>query len=684
MKTLVSPSPLLRASRLLFAAGLAWTVLAGLAAGDLAARRTAALADEPWIVIGSNRDGALRAYSLRSDGSRLTRLLPGGSRLVPIVISRNGETVLYTTTWFGEGAMYVSRASGTGLRRLAKGDASGPALSGDGRWLAFSPGRGGISIVRTDGRGRRQLMKRCDCGVSDWAPNGRLVVLNGGKETLDGDGVLERISVLPLHGKRRIVARMGVNTGQHHDHDGAAWSPDGSWIAYLNLEDNNRRIGLYLVRPNGKQAHRIVRGAVITMAWSPDGKKLAFVYEKGQVAVVGVDGRGLTRLPLGATAHSVAWSPDGQRLAVAAAAGEDRSQIFVVGEDGRDARRVTAEGENSLIGWTTRAPVLPPATPIQPSERVLDARSVAIATPVAALSADGTRVAFVPNARAADCTHAAVWTLGENSIARFVLPAPCRPEVPRTREVALAGSRVAWTMHGSENDNECSIAVVTAMLGSPQPLWLHGAGPNQAGCARDYYHLRGDGDLFVFNDGSRIVRIGNGREACQQGNPSPKICATLRRSQAGSVDSVSGALIAVRQPGAVTVLDDRGQLVRRFPFSPADVRGARVDGSRLVVWRFNVLEVYDVATGARVRSLPVPVGFRLGDVDGGTAVLLATEAITLLRLDDGTSRTLAPGRAPVLADLEPAGLFYSYATGDGGGRVALLPRAEAEPARRAG
>ena len=432
MKTLVSPSPLLRASRLLVAAGLAWTVLAGLAAGDLAARRTAALADEPWIVIGSNRDGALRAYSLRSDGSRLTRLLPGGSRLVPIVISRNGETVLYTTTWFGEGAMYVSRASGTGLRRLAKGDASGPALSGDGRWLAFSPGRGGISIVRTDGRGRRQLMKRCDCGVSDWSPNGRSVVLNGGKETLDGDGVLERISVLPLHGKRRIVARMGENTGQHHDHDGAAWSPDGRWIAYLNLEDNNRRIGLYLVRPNGKQAHRIVRGAVITMAWSPDGKKLAFVYEKGQVAVVGVDGRGLTRLPLGATAHSVAWSPDGQRLAVAAAAGEDRSQIFVVGEDGRDARRVTAEGENSLIGWTTRAPVLPPAPPIPPSERVLDARSVATATPVAALSADGTRVAFVPNARAADCTHAAVWTLGENSIARFVLPAPCRPEVPRS------------------------------------------------------------------------------------------------------------------------------------------------------------------------------------------------------------------------------------------------------------
>jgi len=30
----------------------------------------------------------------------------------------------------------------------------------------------------------------------------------------------------------------------------------------------------------------------------------------------------------------------------------------------------------------------------------------------------------------------------------------------------------------------------------------------------------------------------------------------------------------------------------------------------------------------------------------------------------------------VLADLEPPGLYYSYATEDGGGRVVFVPRAE--------
>ena len=252
------------------------------------------------------------------------------------------------------------------------------------------------------------------------------------------------------------------------------------------------------------------------------------------------------------------------------------------------------------------------------------------------------------------------------------------------REVALAGARVAWTLSFEENKGECSVALKSATLESPQPLWLHGAGPNRDGCVPDYYHVRGDGELPVFNDGSRVVRIGRGRETCQQSNRGSGICSTLRRNQTGSVDSVSGALIAVRRPGAVTVLDDRGQVVRTLPFSPADVQAARLDGGRLVVWRFSVLEVYDVATGARVGSHPVPAGFRLRDVDGGVAVLVSGEAITLLRLADGTSRTFFPGRRPVLAELEPTGLYYSYATGDGGGRVTFLPRAEAEPARRAG
>jgi hypothetical protein len=49
----------------------------------------------------------------------------------------------------------------------------------------------------------------------------------------------------------------------------------------------------------------------------------------------------------------------------------------------------------------------------------------------------------------------------------------------------------------------------------------------------------------------------------------------------------------------------------------------------------------------------------------------------LLRLDDSRSVTLTPGKSPVLTDLEPLGLYYSYASGKEG-RVVFMPRAELE------
>src|SRR5207245_1709642 len=123
------------------------------------------------------------------------------------------------------------------------------------------------------------------------------------------------------------------------------------------------------------------------------------------------------------------------------------------------------------------------------------------------------------------------------------------------------------------------------------------------------FHLHGDGDLLVFNDTSestRLVKIGGGSEHCQEGEPkSPAICTTLRRaSHAGPVDSVSAGLIAVREPDEVAVLDAQGALVREFPFLPDEVSAARLDGGLLVVARLAVIDVYDVATGARVLSQP--------------------------------------------------------------------------------
>src|SRR5207244_6997431 len=139
------------------------------------------------------------------------------------------------------------------------------------------------------------------------------------------------------------------------------------------------------------------------------------------------------------------------------------------------------------------------------------------------------------------------------------------------------------------------------------------------------YHLRGDGDLLVYSDGSTLARVGVGSAKCGD-----LACTTLRSERDGHVccpDSVSGGLIALREPGSVTVLDDQGRLVRSFTFAPDDVSAARLDSGRLVVWRFGVLEEYDVATGARLLSRPMPAGYRLADVDGGIAALTSAGSV---------------------------------------------------------
>jgi hypothetical protein len=77
-----------------------------------------------------------------------------------------------------------------------------------------------------------------------------------------------------------------------------------------------------------------------------------------------------------------------------------------------------------------------------------------------------------------------------------------------------------------------------------------------------------------------------------------------------------------------------------------------------------------------VLQRPLPARFRLVDVDGGIAVLLRNNVVMLLRLEDGRSLTVTPGRSPVLGEIEAPGLYYSYGTKDGGGQVVFMPKAE--------
>jgi hypothetical protein len=624
----------------LFREALVGGLVAALLAGSSVQAQTAVAAKQAarggkyWIVLASDRDGTNRAYSIRPDGSRLTLLLPRSRSQPPQAISANGRTVAYEDG-------FVSRADGRSLRRVTKG---GPmTLSRDGRKLAFVADDG-LWVSDTNGRHRHRLARGRSLWDPSFSPNARAI-------TYWGLGDPDYVFAQTLDGRRRRLAR-----GRR-----PKWSPDGRWIAYQGSYGDSG--ALYVIRPDGTRRHRVGRNAY-DLSWSPNGKELA--YGGDSLTIVGVTGRHPRKLSThGMQASYPVWSPDGRQLFVTL-----DGQLWTVARDGRGLRRLTNAGVNVAIGSARLAPALPPAKSLPPTERVRDRRTVVTSTPVSDLSADGARAAFVTESPI-DCDHPAVWTPATKAIARFDFPHLCLPTSTGSGiyDLELAGSRVAWVDYGGGNTWEFALRTATLRDRHPRRLSYESAD------AGEYwrFQVRGHADVLVFNDRERLARVGGGRESCQEnGFQAVSICTTIRRDvHAAPIESVSGQLIAIREPDAVAVVDLRGDVVHVFPFAASS---ARLDGDHLIVVRGTGLERYNVQSGALEMTQSIPPGYTLADVDGGIAVLRRAAAIRLVRLDDGRSLAIER-RGPMYGDLEGPGLYYSYAVGKTG-RVAFLPRSE--------
>lgn len=132
-----------------------------------------------------------------------------------------------------------------------------------------------------------------------------------------------------------------------------AWSPDGKQIAYVSFEGGSSAIFVQNLATGGRTRVTDAPGINGAPAWSPDGYELAVTLSKDgspDIYVVDVSSRALRKLTKDdAIETEASWSPDGRSLVFTSDRG-GKPQLYTVSANGGEARRLTFEGEYNARG----------------------------------------------------------------------------------------------------------------------------------------------------------------------------------------------------------------------------------------------------------------------------------------------------------------------------------------------
>jgi Tol biopolymer transport system component len=268
------------------------------------------------------------------------------------------ERRLDPTRWKGQCGgcdveVYVMNADGTGQRNLTRSPATedgGPVWSPDGRKIVFGKGGpqtsrfGKIWVMNPDGSGQQRVT---DGGGPAWSPDGRKIAFTRGGN--------RDIYVMNADGSDELELTHAPNLQYS-----PIWSPDGQKIAFLSSRGGSGQppdysAEIYVMNADGSSPRRLAGTSISdsSMAWSPDGRKIAFVSKRDgndEVYVMNADGTGqrnLTRNPA-RDGHPV-WSPDGKTIGFVANRGGNRD-IYVMNADGSKQRNLTADVPQQAFG----------------------------------------------------------------------------------------------------------------------------------------------------------------------------------------------------------------------------------------------------------------------------------------------------------------------------------------------
>ena len=130
-----------------------------------------------------------------------------------------------------------------------------------------------------------------------------------------------------------------------------AWSPDGRRLAYVSFESGKAVVMVQDVFTGDRRAVASFKGSNSAPAWSPDGRRLAVTLSRDGVAqlyLLDLDGGGLRRLTTSSAIDTeAAFAPDGQTLYFVSDRGGG-PQVYRLPVAGGAAERVTFSGSYNI------------------------------------------------------------------------------------------------------------------------------------------------------------------------------------------------------------------------------------------------------------------------------------------------------------------------------------------------